>query len=131
MVQCNVCEIADCSRERRAAQTSKSRNRMLRGTEAGVHQIEPNNVGPQLANGASESERVRPTVGFPAAHDMKAGQLLLCASEGVPILICGPLVARQLVAENSKVDERVALEFSRQMEAVFIQLAAAWGKRCH
>ena len=39
-----------------------------------------------------------------------------------------PFIFGKLVGQNRKVDERIALEFPREIKAVFIQLPATGGK---
>src|ERR1700704_3789435 len=102
---------------------------MFLGREGGIAEIEPDAIRPQAVNRARDLSRHSQSVRVPAADDMKARQFLLFVrAESVSILVSRPIVASQLVSKNRKVDERIALQFARQVEAILIQLPTARGK---
>jgi len=104
---------------------------MLRCTKNGIHEIEPYDIRLQAADSPGQSNRVPNPVRLPAPHNLEAGKFLLHAVKSVPVFIRCPRVVRKFVAENREVHEGVALEFTRQVETVFVQLAAAGRKRCN
>src|SRR6266850_65762 len=101
---------------------------MLLGREGGIDEIEPDDVRPQAANRPRDFSRHSQTVRVPAPDDIKARQFRLVVLERISILVCRPFVASQLVSKNREIDEGIALELARQVEAIFIQLPPARGK---
>src|SRR5258706_16225748 len=102
---------------------------MLLGRKGGINEIEPDHIRPQSANRARNFPRYGQAVRVPAPDDMKAGQFLLpVLAERISIPVSRPFVASEFVSKNREVYERIALQFARQVEAVFIQLPTARGE---
>ena len=56
---------------------------------------------------------------------MKAGQFLLLRRLEDYLFVGGPLIVGQFIGQNRQIHPRIALQFARNMKAVFVQLPAA------
>src|SRR5579862_4184268 len=126
VMQGDVGAITESARERRRPQSGKRGHRMLLGREGGKYQVEPDHVGLQLSDCSKQAQRGQKTVELPAADHAKTRQLgLRLRTQGLSGFVGGELVVRQFIRKNGQFDRWISLQLPRDVERVFVQLAAA------
>jgi len=114
MVQRHVSVASTQARQQRSHETGKGDERIAaKRTE---EQVEPHYVGLQPPQGAQQSVRAGGIVKRPGAHHVKPLGL--------------GMVGREIIAQNGKVEKRIALQLLRNMKPIFAQAPSAGRKSC-
>ena len=103
------------ARQNRLGQARESRNWIV--AESRKQQVEPHHVRLDVVDGLQQSCRIGNGIETPAAHDVVVRQLL------------GSAV--QFVRQDREAQQWIALQFTRNMESVFVKPSSAGRKRAY